>query len=127
VSLLGTSPPGPVLLRRCRWIAKCKACGIATSRTSSADEARRAPQGSNVYVYAQPKGAPHLNVEGAYVIDCRQCHQPRRANEVRGRYSAKDPGEAGFSSVTGSDDFLRIQSFGPPGAARAAFKRSQGG
>ena len=101
VSLLGTSPPGPVLLRRCRWIAKCKACGIATSRTSSADEARRAPHGDNVYVYAQPKGAPHLNVEGSYVIDCRQCHKPRRATEVRGRYSEKEVCSAKCTSSTG--------------------------
>jgi len=101
MSLIGTTLPGPVLLKRCRWIAKCKACGIATSRTSSADEARRAPQGSNVYVYAQPKGAPHLNVEGAFVIDCRQCHKPRRATEIRGRYSAKEVCSAKCTSSTG--------------------------
>ena len=99
--LPGLAPPQPVILKRCRWIAKCKACGIATSRTSSADEARRASQGSNVYVYAQPKGAPHLNVEGSYVIDCRQCHKPRRAVEVQGRYSAKEVCSAKCTSSTG--------------------------
>lgn len=104
--LPGLAPPQPVVLKKCRWIAKCKACGISTSRQSWDQNFRRMKDDprreGGVYTYDPPKTGPWLATGGAYVIDCRQCGRPRIANEVVGRFSSKIRCDARCQAATGN-------------------------
>jgi hypothetical protein len=63
-----------------RYLAKCKACDCVTSGLSAGQDARRTKGDP------QRGGAVYTHANGAVVMDCRQCRQPRRAVPVRGVY-----------------------------------------
>lgn len=80
-----------------RYIAKCKACGCATSGVTGGQHMRRMKndpaRSGDVYTH-EPSGS--------IVLDCRLCGKPRCANPVRGTYSARHTCSARCLSSTGT-------------------------
>jgi len=64
-----------------RFIAKCKACGVATSALSRDQDYRRSKDDTK-------RSTPvYTHANGSIVLDCRACGLPRHAKAVRGTFS----------------------------------------
>ena len=80
-----------------RYIAKCKACKVATSTLASNVNYANEDLGA---MFRDEKGESGCG--GNFAIRCRCCGKARRAEPVRGKFSAKHRCSAKCLSSTGT-------------------------